>query len=212
MAEGNNNEVMIQLPWTVPQQPLYTTHVNVDPESKKIPIDLNVSSTDWVVAGSVLLSFLAFAVTIYVVKQSTKSQIKSNKLFIASQKKLKNLELENLHNQEILRELNIFEMAFKNIGVYLKLKSDRKIEITPERTESTIENLEILNRQMIVLGNLILAYKGIDIREDFQQLDIKIWELIDELKVSGWLDTKISSIIKNCEEITESIHSKIKAA
>jgi len=58
VAEQNNNEVMIQLPWTVPQQPLYTTHIEVDSESKKIPLDLNVSSTDTTAISSFALSVI----------------------------------------------------------------------------------------------------------------------------------------------------------
>lgn len=53
-----NQDVMIQLPWTVPQQPLYTASIQVDPETQKIPLDLNVSSTDTTAISSFTISMI----------------------------------------------------------------------------------------------------------------------------------------------------------
>ncbi|EZQ11505.1 hypothetical protein [Acinetobacter sp. Ver3] len=52
----HNQDVMIQLPWTVPQQPLYTASIQIDPETQKIPLDLNVSSTDTTAIWSFMIA------------------------------------------------------------------------------------------------------------------------------------------------------------
>lgn len=38
----HNQDVMIQLPWTVPQQPVIA-YIQVDPETQKIPLDITHS-------------------------------------------------------------------------------------------------------------------------------------------------------------------------
>lgn len=103
MVEQEDKQLlMIQLPWAVPQQPLVTTQIQVDPNTKKIPIDLNVSSTDWVLATSIavsgLISLIGFLITVYVVKKSTESQITSNENLIKQQENLKIRELKILNN------------------------------------------------------------------------------------------------------------------
>ena len=49
--------------------------------------------TDLVAIGALVVSVLAFLVTIHIVRQSTKSQIESNKLLIEKQNELKLAEL-----------------------------------------------------------------------------------------------------------------------
>ena len=48
---------MIQLPWAVPQQPLVTTHIQVDSETNKIPLDIQ-HSTDTTAISSFALSVI----------------------------------------------------------------------------------------------------------------------------------------------------------
>lgn len=101
MAEQEGKQaIIIQLPWAVPQQPLVTTQIQVDPQTQTIPLDLNVISTDWVAVGAIGLSLLAFLVTIYIVRESTKSQIESNKQLIEKQNELKLAELRISNRKE----------------------------------------------------------------------------------------------------------------
>ncbi|WQJ00247.1 hypothetical protein Q7C11_04385, partial [Acinetobacter schindleri] len=66
------------------------------PKDQKVYLDLQ-HSTDWVVVISVIasaiISFIGFLITIYVVKKSTESQIKSNEDLIKSQNEIKVKEL-----------------------------------------------------------------------------------------------------------------------
>ncbi|MCO8070792.1 hypothetical protein NI470_00685 [Acinetobacter lwoffii] len=57
MAEQNNNEVMIQLPWTVPQQPLVQTTSMVENPNKKMELNLT-HSTDTTAISSFALSVI----------------------------------------------------------------------------------------------------------------------------------------------------------
>lgn len=60
MVEQNNNEVMIQLPWTVPQQPLVTTQISVDPKTSKIPLDIQHSTDTTAIWSFVIAMVVAF--------------------------------------------------------------------------------------------------------------------------------------------------------
>ncbi|WP_180027553.1 hypothetical protein [Acinetobacter sp. YH16032] len=53
----NDQDVMIQLPWTVPQQPLYMTNILVDPKTQKIPLNIQ-HSTDTTAISSFALSVI----------------------------------------------------------------------------------------------------------------------------------------------------------
>jgi len=57
VAEQNNNEVMIQLPWTVPQQPLVQTTSMVENPNKKMELNLT-HSTDTTAISSLALSVI----------------------------------------------------------------------------------------------------------------------------------------------------------
>lgn len=98
MAElENTNEMMIQLPWAVPQQPLVTTQIQIDPETKKIPLDLNVSSTD---TTAIWITGLSFIVTAFIVYMSTRQQIQANNDLIQNQSDRLDRELQWKRNQE----------------------------------------------------------------------------------------------------------------
>ena len=58
MAEEKDNEMMIQLPWIVPQQPLVKTEISAEINQQKIPLDLNVTSTDTTAISSFTLSVI----------------------------------------------------------------------------------------------------------------------------------------------------------
>ena len=57
MAEQEGKQaLMIQLPWTVPQQPLVKTEIIAETNQQKIPLDLSVTSTDTTAISSFALS------------------------------------------------------------------------------------------------------------------------------------------------------------
>lgn len=213
----NNNDVMIQLPWTVPQQPLYTTLIEVDPKTKKIPIDLNVSSYDWIVASSIfvsaVISFIGFIATIYIVRSSTRAQMKSNQHLILSQKKLKEMELTDLHHREILKEITLFEQCRFSIEVYFKSRSDDRLETEDER-DKVRNDLKIFITQSFKLKSFMKAYKDIDLDDQFRNLNNKINELIESLlkyQEKG-VDSEIQTIIEAGDGISQQIYDAIKKA
>ncbi|MFZ0022115.1 hypothetical protein [Acinetobacter sp.] len=57
MTQENNNEVMIQLPWAVPQQPLVQTTSMVENPNKKMELNLT-HSTDTTAISSFALSVI----------------------------------------------------------------------------------------------------------------------------------------------------------
>ncbi|ANF82162.1 hypothetical protein A3K93_08125 [Acinetobacter sp. NCu2D-2] len=75
---------------------------------------MNVSSTDWIAVGAIALSLLAFFVTIHVVKQSTKSQIKVNRELINSHKDSFEKELA-FKNKQVITQ-NFIQYASKFIS------------------------------------------------------------------------------------------------
>lgn len=58
------------------------------PSDQQLVIKIE-QDTDWISIGAIVLSLLAFVVTIYIVKKSTESQIQSNKDLIKSQNEIK---------------------------------------------------------------------------------------------------------------------------
>lgn len=161
MAElENTNEMMIQLPWAVPQQPLVMTQIQIDPETKKIPIDLNVSSTDWVVAASIaisgLISLIGFLITVYVVKKSTESQIASNENLIKQQENLKIRELKILNKNSTLDKVK--ELLSENL--YLAGNMQNQIEISVNELQHKSFNNLYLARNHGDLKNVINEYQS----------------------------------------------------
>ncbi|MDA1254265.1 MAG: hypothetical protein O2928_07205, partial [Proteobacteria bacterium] len=51
-------EVMIQLPWTLPSQPNVQTLVAYESNQTKVPLDLNISSTDTTAISSFAISMV----------------------------------------------------------------------------------------------------------------------------------------------------------
>lgn len=59
MAEQEGKQaLMIQLPWTVPQQPLVKTEIIAKTNQQKIPWDLNVTSTDTTAIWSFIVAMV----------------------------------------------------------------------------------------------------------------------------------------------------------
>lgn len=60
MIQENNNEAMIQLPWTVPQQPLVQTASVVENPSRKMELDLNHSTDTTAIWSFIIAMVIAF--------------------------------------------------------------------------------------------------------------------------------------------------------
>ena len=101
MAEQDSKNVVIQLPWAVPQQPNIQTIVLQQPKDQQLVVK-SEQDTDWISVGTIVLSLLAFIATIVIVRYSTKAQIESNKILVESQEKIKQMELSNEKNNAIL--------------------------------------------------------------------------------------------------------------
>lgn len=110
----HNQDVMIQLPWTVPQQPLYTANIQVDPETQKIPLDLS-HSTDTTAIGSFIVAMVASVViAIWYGRKSFKLTEMSFETLIeqirSSEKSASNFNIQLFSHQN---ELQKTEFNFK---------------------------------------------------------------------------------------------------
>lgn len=210
--QASKNELSIQLPWTVPQPPLYSTHIAVDPKTNKIPLDIQ-HSTDGVAVGAIILSLLAFIATIIIVRSSTKQQIESNKELIGHHERLKNIEIMDKHNQEILKELTLFEQTAFEINVYLKSRSDGRSETQQER-DKVSKNLDLCLHQIFKLQNLMQAYKGVDLVPDLRNVNVKQNELIESVLTyqQTGIDIDIAKLDDFRKNICECVHTNIKKA
>ena len=116
MAElESKNELMIQLPWTVPQQPLVKTQIQVDSTTNKIPLDIQ-HSTD---TTAIWTTGLSFVVTAFIVYLSTKQQMKSNRKLIESQNNRFDKELD-FRNKQLITQ-HIIEYASKYMSGQVNL-------------------------------------------------------------------------------------------
>jgi uncharacterized protein YneF (UPF0154 family) len=96
--------------WGNVQEQQTQTMVLQQPKDQKVYLEVQ-HSTDWVVVITVfvsgLISLFGFIVTVYVVKKSTESQIKSNKDLIKSQNEIKVEELKTLYKQRRVENLRV---------------------------------------------------------------------------------------------------------
>ncbi|MBD8009110.1 hypothetical protein [Acinetobacter pecorum] len=76
--------------------------------------------TDLVAIGALVVSVLAFLVTIHIVRQSTKSQIESNKLLIEKQNELKLAELRIINRKAEVDKLR--DSIYEYISVIQNFK------------------------------------------------------------------------------------------
>ncbi|MFV5508381.1 hypothetical protein [Acinetobacter sp. 197] len=119
------------------------------PKDQKIYLDLQ-HSTDWVVVISViasaLISFIGFLITIYIVKKSTESQIKSNKDLIQSQEESKKMELETSYHKKwfddvveciVEMESSVSEWAptFRGVNLALLKEKERNLNFEINHNE-----------------------------------------------------------------------------
>ena len=167
MVKAENTQTfMIQLPWTVPEQPNVQAIVLQHPKEQKIYLDL-AHSTDWVVAASIfisaLISFLGFIATIYIVSKSTQQNIESNKILIESQNELKvrELKISNSFNElskfrEIVSEyyywaLKVNDESVASIHAYYNLNlTDKQKQETQEVVRVKVSELNALIAKLMI--------------------------------------------------------------
>ena len=134
------------------------------PNGQKIYLDLT-HSTDWVVAGSIfvsaLISFIGFVITIYVVKKSTESQIKSNLELIQSQEKQNKIETAIHLSKEKIDAIRLASADF--ISLYENLLYESKNLQNNLDIDYPIEYLVDLTKKrdlMESLGTKLELYLG----------------------------------------------------
>ena len=167
MVQAENTQAfMIQLPWTVPEQPNVQAIVLQPPKEQKIYLDL-AHSTDWVVAASIfisaLISFLGFIATICIVMKSTQQNIESNKILIESQNELKvrELKISNSFNElskfrEIVSEyyywaLKVNDESVASIHAYYNLNlTDKQKQETQEVVRVKVSELNALIAKLMI--------------------------------------------------------------
>lgn len=171
MAEQEDKqELMIQLPWTVPQQSLVITQISVDPETQKIPLDIQ-HSTDTTAIWSFIAAMVAsMVIAIWygirsfnltkqsfdaLVKQIQSSEmivINSNKELIKSQQNLmlKTQKIEYIKsvNEKFESSSIHFIHLAEQFSLFMLFLDNETAEITFHKT-APIESYEYqLHKQM----------------------------------------------------------------
>ena len=145
VAEQNNNEVMIQLPWTVPQQPLVQTASVVENPSRKMELDLN-HSTDTTAIWSFLAAMVAsMVVAIWYGRKSFKLTEMSFDAVItqikASEQSALDLNIRLFEQQKILQEN---ELSFRELTEWKK-----EIRVTGAEIYKKITQIVLIVHQIL---------------------------------------------------------------
>lgn len=158
MAEQENKETIVFLPWVVEPQPQTQAVILENSKEDKIYVDL-AHSTDWVVAGSVLISFLGFLITVYVIRQSTKSQIQSNRELYQSQEKLKLIEIRSNHRQDWINKVR--EISINLVSEINRLKVSYSTYINSENPDFDhhSEPVEKIEQDIISVQKKMISLK-----------------------------------------------------
>ncbi|MDP1371776.1 hypothetical protein Q8G42_13800 [Acinetobacter lwoffii] len=162
MAEQNNNEVMIQLPWTVPQQPNIQTIVLQQPA--KTHMELN-ASTDKTAISSFALSVVialifgalatwlaywdgrksfeltkqGFNLTLEQIGKSVEQTLNSNRELYQSQKDLQLMQIKSTHRQDWIN--NIRELFSEILIVRTKMNIVIANDFSVQSKEALIDYL-----------------------------------------------------------------------
>ena len=135
--------------------------------------------TDWISIGAIVLSLLAFVVTIYIVKKSTESQIQSNKDLIKSQNEIKKHELEFIYkSQEIDKFRNVIAEYF---ALLMKFNSVVSLEIGRMERGDLIESLINYLSQVAYYHMQIELFLDCESNSNHQTVKIQLKELMDSL-------------------------------
>lgn len=231
----NNNDVMIQLPWTVPQQPLYTTLIEVDPETKKIPLDIQ-HSTDTTAIGSFVLSVIvalilsglatwlaywygrksfkltemSFKTVSQDIKESSEIHKLTTKRILDNQLKLKEIDYLQHQSKIIIEAISNFDINIYMLEIYLRKVLDKRL-ITDEERKIALSFHDQLHPNRIKIKNLFQAYltSDNDLDVKMQNIILKINELLSALKNNEGEDVKLNEIIHMHKELVNDLHGRL---
>ena len=148
------------------------------PSDQQLVIKIE-QDTDWISIGAIVLSLLAFVVTIYIVKKSTESQIQSNKDLIKSQNEIKKHELEFIYkSQEIDKFRNVIAEYF---ALLMKFNSVVSLEIGRMERGDLIESLINYLSQVAYYHMQIELFLDCESNSNHQTVKIQLKELMDSL-------------------------------
>jgi|GEM_PF-1245252 len=211
--------------WGNVQEQQTQTMVLQQPKDQKVYLDVQ-HSTDWVVAASVcvsgLISLFGFIVTVYVVRKSTESQIKSNWELIESQRDHLEKELAFKNKQLITQNFIQYASRFisgqanliiklRDFGIfYGAISKKEKLDRTTHLGQIYQELRDISNQalQDYHVLELFLLSKG----RSITNLEVKnrlffnfLWRylelLLDEPRSESWLKNENITIIDLLEHI-----------
>lgn len=182
VEQEGKQAIIIQLPWAVPQQPLVTTQIQVDPTTQKIPLDIKHSTDTTAIWSFVIAMVVAFilgiSATIIAIWYGRKSFELMKQSFDALVKQIESSELvtlesnKNIHSQN--RKIEIIKQEFE-----IKY---RRLERLKENFSNFIVNAENLNIEIYKLNfdalNEKIANEEIQIRrnrinENQKKLDLQ---------------------------------------
>lgn len=218
MAEqlNSNDEVMIQLPWTVLQQSLVTAQIPVDPKTQKIPLDIQ-HSTD---TTAIVITFLSFIVTAFIVCMSTRQQIKANRELINSHKDSFEKELA-FKNKQVITQ-NFIQYASKFISgqanLIIKLRDFQVFHGSiseKEKLDRTMYVGQIYQELRDISNQVLQAYHVLELflltkGRSIVNLEMKnrlffqfLWRyleiLLDEPESESWLKKENQTIVELLE-------------
>ena len=148
------------------------------PSDQQLVIKIE-QDTDWISIGTIVLSLLAFVVTIYIVKKSTESQIQSNKDLIKSQNEIKKHELEFIYkSQEIDKFRNVIAEYF---ALLMKFNSVVSLEIGRMERGDLIESLINYLSQVAYYQMQIELFLDCEANSDHQTVKTQLKVLMDSL-------------------------------
>ena len=148
------------------------------PSDQQLVIKIE-QDTDWISIGAIVLSLLAFVVTIYIVKKSTESQIQSNKDLIKSQNEIKKHELEFIYkSQEIDKFRNVIAEYF---ALLMKFNSVVSLEIGRMERGDLIESLINYLSQVAYYHMQIELFLDCEANSHHQTVKTQLKELMDSL-------------------------------
>ena len=148
------------------------------PSDQQLVIKIE-QDTDWISIGAIVLSLLAFVVTIYIVKKSTESQIQSNKDLIKSQNEIKKHELEFIYkSQEIDKFRNVIAEYFT---LLMKFNSVVSLEIGRMERGDLIESLINYLSQVAYYHMQIELFLDCEANSHHQTVKTQLKELMDSL-------------------------------
>lgn len=148
------------------------------PSDQQLVIKIE-QDTDWISIGAIVMSLLAFVVTIYIVKKSTESQIQSNKDLIKSQNEIKKHELEFIYkSQEIDKFRNVIAEYF---ALLMKFNSVVSLEIGQMERGDLIESLINYLSQVAYYHMQIELFLDCESNSNHQTVKIQLKELMDSL-------------------------------